>query len=148
MEQILERLWLGNFEDAEVAHLSAFPKFGALVTLCEAAPQTPLALFHSPIPDEIYLPASVWQCRVELLVQLQDSLVTTLVHCRLGVSRSPALVAAYLAYRNVMPDVTKALGYVMGRRNVVKVHEATWQGVEAWFSSRSSIRYGSERKEY
>lgn len=136
MEQILERLWLGSFEDAEIAHLSPLPKFGALVTLCEAAPQTPLALLHMPIPDEVFLEAHLWASRVETLAQLQESLVTTLVHCRLGVSRSPALVAAYLAHIGMMPTPERALGYVMGRRKVVNVHSDTWYGVTSWWSNR------------
>ena len=133
MDQILERLWLGDLTDAEHAHESTLPKISAIVTLCEAQPQTPLAHFPMAIPDEMYLPFEIWQAHVALLAQLQESLVTTLVHCRLGVSRSPALVAAYLAYCGWMPTPSKALGYVMGRRSVVKVHEETWRGVEDWF---------------
>lgn len=136
MEQILEHLWLGNLEDAEQEHLSPLPKIGAILTLNEQRPVTPLALFHSPIPDEVCLPGHVWQSRIELLAQLQESLVTTLVHCRLGVSRSPALVAAYLAYRNIAPDITKALSYVRSRRSVVNVHPETWRGVIAWWEQR------------
>ena len=136
MNQILDRLWLGDMDDGLVAHECPMPKIGAILALNERAYQTPLAYFHVSMPDEVFLPGHIWQSRVETLAQLQESLVTTLVHCRLGVSRSPALVAAYLAHIGMMPDVTKALGYVMGRRSVVKVHDATWAGVTSWWSQR------------
>lgn len=136
MDQILEHLWLGSFEDAENAHLSVLPKFGAVVTLCEAQPHTPLELFHMPMPDEVYLDSGIWQARIETLKQLQDARATTLVHCRLGVSRSPALVAAYLAYIGLMPDAVRAMSYVKNRRSVVNAHSETLRGVEMWWRQR------------
>jgi protein-tyrosine phosphatase len=138
MEQILEHLWLGSLDDAERAHLSPLPRIEMLFTLREKPLEmTPLSYIHMPMPDEVILPAAIWEERVQKLAELQRMQICTLVHCRLGVSRSPALVASYLAHCGMMPTPLKALGYVMGRRSVVNVHEATWRGVEYWWSRRN-----------
>ena len=137
MNQILEHLWLGSFDDAEQAHVLPMPHIEMLLTLCESpVGNTPLPMIHLPIPDEVFLPGHIWEERVQCLAHLLSRHTCTLVHCRVGVSRSPALVAAYLAHGGMMPDVTTALRYVMGRRSVVKVHEATFAGVEAWWNQR------------
>lgn len=139
MDQILDRLWLGDFEDAAAyADLStqAFP-MQAILTLCEAAPiLVPPILtqhIHAPIPDEVCLPREVWAELLHALTDLLHSRASVLVHCRLGVSRSPALVAAYLAQCGHSRDIDAAVRFVTARRNVVQIHPETRRGVENWW---------------
>lgn len=137
MNKILDRLWLGNFEDAAAYATpasQAFP-FDAVLTLCEAAPPVAAQLqhIHAPIPDEMWLPPAVWAELCHALGELLHHRASVLVHCRLGVSRSPALVAAYLARCGHSGDVEAALRFVTERRTVVRVHAETWRGVvEYW----------------
>lgn len=126
MDQILDRLWLGDFADAE----QACAPIDYLLTLCEACPPSTLRVAHFSIPDEVYLPVEWSDLVKHLSMFLQRS--TVLVHCRLGKSRSPALVAAYLASIG-WHDPETALAYVKSKRAIVEVHSETWRGVTAWW---------------
>lgn len=128
MNQVLDRLWLGDFTDAETVTVG---QCTCVMTLCERAPfltSGAIRHIHAPIPDEVWLPPSMWSAlvyAVTLAVQKEEAVV--LVHCRLGVSRSPALLAAYLArcgYR-----LETALAYLVSLRSVVAPHAETWRGV-------------------
>lgn len=135
MDQILERLWLGDFADAEAVTPA---QCQLVVSLCEAKPNTAegVRCFHCPIPDEVFLAPTDWGNLAggvkNLLYQKKSSV---LVHCRLGKSRSPALVAAYLASIG-WRDPESALAYVKSRRAIVEVHSETWRGVLEWWGSK------------
>ena len=131
MEQILDRLWLGDATDAEALKYSR----GAVLTLNEDIPRLISSIMHvhAPIPDEVFLPPPIWIELLHTLTQLVHQYSVVLVHCRLGVSRSPALVAAYLAWCGHSQDPERALAYVKGKRRRVNVHPETWSGVIAWW---------------
>ena len=133
MDQILDRLWLGTFADAAAfaePTTQMFP-LSAILTLCEAKPVVAQGIehIHAPIPDEVYLPRAVWVELVHALTTLLHDGHTVLVHCRLGVSRSPALVAAYLARCGHSRDLAAALVYLVARRGCVAPHAETWRGI-------------------
>lgn len=130
MDQILDRLYLGNFEDAEKVTLE---QCTAVITLCEKAPvltSPDFAHTHAPIPDEVYLEPYVWNELLHALTKAVRDEKAVLVHCRLGVSRSPALVAAYLAQCGYILE--HALAYLVSRRICVAPHSETWRGICAW----------------
>ena len=130
MDQILDRLYLGNFEDAEAVTLG---QCTCVITLCERAPvltSQRIAHIHAPIPDEVWLPPHTWSELVHAVTRAVRDEEAVLVHCRLGVSRSPSVVAAYLAqcgYR-----LENALAYLVSQRSVVAPHADTWRGVVEW----------------
>lgn len=134
MDQITARIWLGSLEDAQSP--LAQSSMAATLNLCEHRYPTSLAYWHLPMPDEVFLAPSVWQVRVDALTNLQLSLVTTLVHCRLGVSRSPSLVAAYLASIGAYDTPDAALDFLQRRRACVNPHPDTWRGVLHWWEQR------------
>lgn len=124
MDQLLDHLYLGSFEDAQtwpVAHM--------VLNIAER-PYARERMVHLPIADEVFHPPLIWQGLVGILALLLHQGDTVLIHCRLGVSRSPALCAAYLAYTGW--DLDEALGYVASKRACVKVHEETLRGVVEW----------------
>lgn len=128
MQQILSRLWLGDVQDGERA---AVP-LTAVLNLCEHHyGNLAMVLIHAPLMDEVYLPSHEWQSRVHALQQLLSRGHTVLVHCRLGKSRSPALITAYLAGAGW--DLQEALLLVMRRRPLVQIHPETWRGVCLWW---------------
>lgn len=131
MNQILPRLYLGSFADAE--QLTA-DDCQYVITLCEAVPQlvSGITLCHLPMPDEVYLGTGIWQQRVTALTNILalHTAPSVLVHCRLGVSRSPSLVAAYLTRYGWTLET--ALALLVSRRGVVAPHHETWRGVQAW----------------
>ncbi|HEY5866307.1 MAG TPA: dual specificity protein phosphatase [Candidatus Tectomicrobia bacterium] len=130
MDQILDRLYLGDFADAERVTIS---QCTCVITLCERPPVLTSAQIdhiHAPIPDEVWLPPYRWSELVHTVAQELKKRQTVLIHCRLGVSRSPSVVAAYLAqcgYR-----LEHALAYLVAQRSVVAPHAETWRGVVEW----------------
>lgn len=136
MDQILPNLYLGSLIDGRMAAQHESPVCH-VVNLCEYTyypEKTPVS--HAPFPDEQRLPAEHWQ---RLVLMLEGLLVTTtvLVHCRLGVSRSPALLATYLAK---LQDTTPwiALRMIQKKRPIAAPHRDTWAGVMDWWQ-----RYGN-----
>ena len=125
MTPILPTLFLGCLSDVPCC-----PAHGIThtLTLCEQRPESGILLVHRPIPDETWLPGVVWQGLVLDLHELLAHRHTVLVHCRLGVSRSPALVAAYLAtYHH--KTFFQAWAWLKEQRPVIHVHAETLRGV-------------------
>ena len=132
MDQILDRLYLGDFTDAEAVTLD---QCTCVLTLNEVLPvlTSPFIVHvHRPTPDEVYLPPYIWGGLVTLLAEALHQEDAVLVHCRLGVSRSPSLVAAYLYACGYAKTVTTALAYLVSRRSVVAPHSETWKGILEW----------------
>src|SRR5205823_4475074 len=118
---------------AQDAQWTVTPEITCMLTLCETRPTTNVLLIHSPIPDECFLSADIWEILVRGLMECMATKHRLLVHCRLGKSRSPALVAAYLARIGFSDNPESALAYVTGIRDVVAVHPETWRGVQEWW---------------
>ncbi len=134
MDQILPRLFLGDFADAQAVQVQDIQ---AVLTLCEARPHVAQGMdhVHAPIPDEVFLEHHVWAELLHALhVLLCDRHMRVLVHCRLGVSRAPSLVAAYLAQCGWTLET--ALALLVSRRSVVAPHSETWRGVQHFLEGR------------
>jgi protein-tyrosine phosphatase len=127
MQFLLPHLAIGSFED--VATLAG-SQVTRIVTVCEARPETPLIILHRPIPDEMWLPPRVWQGLVEDIHALRMHGHTIFVHCRLGISRAPTAVAAYLIFCGYAPQ--EALALIQAQRPMVRPHPETWRGMLEW----------------
>ncbi len=130
MDQILPRLFLGDFADAEAVQPS---QIQGILTLCEAPPVLSyygIEHAHAPIPDEVFLQHYVWRELLHVLSSLVACVPhgNILVHCRLGVSRAPSLVALYLTQCGWTLET--ALALLVSRRSVVAPHSETWRGVQ------------------
>lgn len=129
MHWIFNRLALGDQDDGERARATD-------VSLCfhvgqhPYTPQSGVSLIHVPIPDEVVLPPATWAGLVFALGGFLRRGERVLVHCRLGKSRSPALVCAYLMQCGMAPE--EALAYVQARRAAVAIHHETWRSVLTW----------------
>jgi protein-tyrosine phosphatase len=128
--QILPRLYVGDFCDAEHADHTQFTH---ILSLHKAAPAVHPLITHNHIPilDEVYLVRSVWIELVHALTSMVRHNGLTLVHCRLGKSRSPALVAAYMAQYGWTPET--ALAHIKERRSFTDPHPETWRSVLDWY---------------
>lgn len=131
MDQILDRLYLGDFEDAERLTLA---QCSCVMTLCERKPiltSSAIAHIHAPIPDEVYLPTEAWGELVHALqVAVRDE-DAVLVHCRLGKSRAPTLVCGFLAVCGWRLE--SALALAISMRSIIAPHSETWRGMVEWY---------------
>ncbi len=129
MHQILPRLYLGDLLDAESVTLE---QIQCVISLCKEKPHIAEGMAHiyAPIQDEVWHFSSVWS---ELVYALTDAIrdePNVLVHCRLGKSRSPALVCAYMATTGW--TMASALRHIKRIRPLVLPHPETWRSVMEW----------------
>jgi hypothetical protein len=127
MHFILPRLALGAFDDVPTLDASHITH---ILTLCEACPSSEIPLLHRPIPDEAWLPPAIWQGLVEDISGMLALRQTVFVHCRLGVSRAPTAVAAYLIFCGYAP--TDAMALIKEQRVIANPHPETWRGMMEW----------------
>jgi hypothetical protein len=123
---ILDRLALGSQEDGQ----NALPgEISCLLNIGQHAyvPHPGIAITYRPIADEVYLPSATWVGLVNLLSGFLRRGEHVLVHCRLGKSRSPALVVAYLMQCGM--GAAQALEWVKARHPMVAIHDETWRGM-------------------
>lgn len=139
MHKILERLYVGDLEDGRTATAPITLIMNVSQYSYETPP--PLVQYHRSMVDEVFHDARYWQQLVMELYGLHARTDdTVLVHCRLGKSRSPALVAAYLAYCGYARDVDHAFTEVLKKHPETFPHTETWRGVRAWWAQSRGIK--------
>jgi protein-tyrosine phosphatase len=106
MTRIWERLWVGGLTDAERLSRKNPNRIATVISLCEQSVESKAAdvrYIHLPIDDDEPLPVRQFEAVMRALAMgVREGNV--LVHCAVGLSRSPTLVAAYLrrvGYKNV-----------------------------------------------
>ena len=105
MNQVWERLFLGSLVDAERLARMNSNRIATVITLCEQCVEdkaTGVRYIHLPIEDDEPLPMHQYE---KVMGSIASSIRTgnVLVHCAVGYSRSPSLVAMYLhrvGYKN------------------------------------------------
>ena len=132
MNRILDNLYLGTLHDGSTAHLQSKAPIRHIMNCSQYSYHSMLPVLHTPFADEVCLPPWHWDHLVCLLGALCD-IGIVLVHCRLGVSRSPVLVAAYLAKRNGYTP-WDALREIRVTHPQADPHKDTWQGVLEWWA--------------
>lgn len=135
MDWILARLACGTYDEAQM--LAGGGPFERVLNLSERHSETVIPCYHAPMPDEVFLESAVWELQVQkLFAVLLTARRAVFVHCRLGVSRSPALCAGYLVASGVTRTLDEALVRVRASRAVTRIHPRTERGLRAWWECR------------
>jgi len=114
MSHILENLYLGSLEDA----LNAPPDF-VIVCVLEYQPSNePPGAYRFPFLEGGVANVKVLDDFANLVDKLLSEGKKVLVHCGMGVERSPLAVVWYLHRKKGM-SIADAYRYVMNRRSVV-----------------------------
>ena len=114
MSHILENLYLGSFEDA----LNA-PSDFVIVCVLEYQPANePPGAYRFPFLEGGVANVKVLDDFADLVDKLLSEGEKVLVHCGMGVERSPLAVVWYLHRKKGM-SIADAYRYVMNRRSVV-----------------------------
>ena len=100
-EIVPNQLWIGNAGDGRDPERLLQTGVAAVMNLAaeEPLPVLPRSMIycHFPIVDGAPDDQTILRVAIQTLVSLLKNQVPTLVHCRAGMSRSPAIVAAALA---------------------------------------------------
>ena len=98
MTQIWERLFVGSLQDAQRLSRRNSNRIATVISLSEQCVEKKAAgvnYIHIPIEDEEPVPVGQFD-RIMDALALNIRQGNMLVHCALGLSRSPTLTAAYL----------------------------------------------------
>jgi hypothetical protein len=114
MSKILENLYLGSLEDA----LHAPPDFVVVCVLEYQPPNEPPGAYRFPFLEGGVANVKVLDDFANLVDKLLSEGKKVLVHCGMGVERSPLAVVWYLHRKKGM-SIAEAYKYVMERRSVV-----------------------------
>jgi protein-tyrosine phosphatase len=106
MTQIWERLYIGGFTDAERLARGNPNNIDTVISLCEecvSAKRPDVNYVHIPIEDDCPIPIGKFDAIIDAIAE-NIRWGTILLHCGVGLSRSPCLAAAYfhvVGYRNI-----------------------------------------------
>lgn len=104
--RIWERLWVGSLADAEELEDANPNGITTVISLSELAVQskrTHVNYLHIPLEDDQPVPIHRFYCVMEA-IRKNIRWGTVLIHCSEGVSRAPAMTAAWMhcvGYRNI-----------------------------------------------
>lgn len=127
MNQITEHIWLGNSQDAR--NVDALRASG-ITSILNCAEDLPPALgwkegithFHVGLRDDSNH-SSRYRAACCVLEALVDEGKSVLVHCHEGRSRSPYVVALYLAPLKFDWQMERAIAFIKERRPIVEIHQ-------------------------
>jgi len=117
MTQIWERLFIGGLADADRLAEGNPNNINTVISLCEecvTSKRHDVNYLRIPIEDEQPIPVGTFDAVMDALME-NIRWGTVLMHCGVGISRAPAMTAAYMhvvGYRNI----NAALKEVMRRR--------------------------------
>jgi protein-tyrosine phosphatase len=106
MTRIWQRLYVGSLADAERLSRKNPNRIATVISLCEQSVERKAASIlhiHLPIEDDEPVPVRQFEA-VMSAVAVNIRRGNVLVHCAVGLSRSPTAVAAYLhrvGYKNI-----------------------------------------------
>jgi protein-tyrosine phosphatase len=126
-------LAVGTRLEAESARLLSLHKIDAVLSMTSAQVPASFDWLQLVVSDRVPLPDGILDRAVAFLTAQLSRAQRVLVHCEMGLSRSPAVVACFLAARERLP-LEVALGEVRRARPLVQPHPALLQSVDEFLS--------------
>ena len=114
MSQILDNLYLGSLDDA----LNAPPDFVIVCVLEYQPPNEPKGAYRFPFLEGGLANIKVLDEFADFVDKLLSEGRKVLVHCAMGIERSPLAVVWYLHKKKGM-SIPEAYAFVKSKRNVV-----------------------------
>ncbi len=125
MHRISEKIYLGNSHDARTEYILAEGKITAILNCAHdlSQPDMGRVRINAGLIDGHGNDKAGMVAAMDHLGQLLKDGHTVLVHCHMGMSRSPTVVAAFIARHDNHPfDVV--MDYIKGIRDIVMPHHA------------------------
>lgn len=125
--QIWERLYIGNFVDAERLSRSNPFGFTSVITLCEepVKRRNPAINLHFPIGDGAPIASVPFDGIIDAIAE-NIRWGTLLLHCGSGISRAPILAAAWMHVAGYK-EIDGSLREIAGLRPIIAPSEIYWE---------------------
>jgi histidinol-phosphate aminotransferase len=138
MDFITSQLAVGSREDAENSAALAACGIDTLLSLAPLARPSGVARqFSVALPDRVVLPGALIDEAVNFLLDQTARGRRVLVHCEMGISRSPTIAAAYLHLAQGV-DLAQALRSVRAARPIAEPHPALLASLFCHFGTLDS----------
>ena len=129
--KVLDGLYISGRRDAEALSSANPYQIGTVITLCEEPVEQrnpAIRYLHFPVRDACPIPIS-WLNAI--LTSIEESMArgAVLVHCGVGVSRAPAVAAAFLDRIGFL-GFARALSYLEDLRPAVAPSRALVESIE------------------
>jgi protein-tyrosine phosphatase len=119
MNRIIDRIYVGDWNDALSLKYSNPNCISAVLNVCENIDYEALhsgvgvapgvAYLHEPFPDHLPIPESKFNMCMNWLGAQYSVGRIILIHCALGVSRSPTICAAFLTKLGISKNIDEGL---------------------------------------
>ena len=130
MNWITSRLAIGTLDDGR--NLAVADQFNEILNISQYDYFSPtVPMMHLPMQDETWLGPWVWQERLKAIEVGLRNRQKLLVHCRLGKSRSPALVTAWLTRSGMGLEEARKIVYT--NHPLSDIHPETWRSLCDWW---------------
>jgi protein-tyrosine phosphatase len=138
MNKIIDRFYVGDWNDAQSLKQSNPNEISSVLNVCENIDDLPaVAYLHAAFKDHETIPKDKFDlCMIWLNTQYSANR-TILVHCALGVSRSPTICAAFLTKLQVAANIDAALTLVRSARPQVNPAPLTWASAKEYLNGTS-----------
>jgi dual specificity phosphatase 12 len=138
MTEILENLWLGGLNlihDAEFLKKNKITHILSVINedVCTAAMVTlHIKQLVVRVEDDDDAPiAGIFRTCIEFIEEELASGGAVYVHCFMGISRSPTIVAAYLIWKKGLSD-EEAIRLIQSQRPIVNPNDGFRAALRAW----------------
>lgn len=129
MDHIINHLWLGSQQDADRLTRKNQENITAILNVRGPDAYYPPGRDQSsehpgkaykwiPAPDTGLISPEHLKEAVAWLQEQNEKQANTLIHCKLGISRSPAFLAAFMVKRGISPNLEDAVATIKEHRHV------------------------------
>ena len=136
MDFVRPGMALGSRFEAENARLLTLYRIDAVLSLVQANVPAPVAVLNLTIDDGLPIPPGVLERAIAFLSGCAARNQRVLVHCEMGLSRSPTVLAAYLVEHERIP-FDRAIAEMRQVRPLVQPHPALVRSVTAYHEQKS-----------
>jgi len=118
MNKITDRLFVGNWGDALSLIWPNANYISAVLNVCENLDQldSNIAYMHVPFPDHLPIPKESFDMCMNWLNGQYTLGKNILIHCAVGVSRSPTICAAFLVKTGLAKTIDEGLQIIKQAR--------------------------------
>ena len=136
MNLIIDRVYIGTWQEAASLVNQNSVNITTVLNVAEPIyPRSNLIEYRNIIfADSAPIPREQFDACMNFLNDRYSENKDILVHCALGVSRSPVIVGAFLVKIKYCSDLAEALALIKAKREIVNPHPVVYQSAQQYLN--------------